>query len=443
MQLWSNYRPISVLPVLSRLFEKLVYDQLYNYLISNEMLFSRQSSFRKLHSVLTCLLKCKNDWYLNIDSGQYTSVTFIDLKKAFDTVNHDILLKKLELYGARNKELGWFHSYLSNRMQCCKVNGKLSTFEKVTCGVPQGSCLGPLLFILCINDLPLSLKHSQVNMYADDTSISFSAYSIPVINERVNEDLDSLRTWLAANKLSLNVAKTHSLIIGSGQKLKNIQQATAVKPSLVIGRETISMIKDTKYLGVYVDKHLSWDVQIANMVKKISKALGMLRYSKQYLPIKSVQTMYKSLVEPYFRFCCPVWGVCGITALDKLQKLQNRAARIVTNSPYNASALPIIRKLGWQTVNDLIVKETLKMVHKCTNDEAPSYLACLFDRLSETRTRELRNTETDLRVPFLRTTCGQKCFSFRGAKLWNGLDANSKLTKNFKQFKSCLENSRT
>ena len=197
-------------------------------------------------------------------------------------------------------------------MQCCscKVNGKPSKFEKVTCGVPQGSCLGPLLFILYINDLPLSLEHSQVNMYADDCSISFTAISIPVINERVNEDLDSLRTWLAANKLSLNVAKTHSLIISSGQKLKNIQQDTAVKPSLVIGRETISMIKDTKLLGVYVDQHLSWDVQIANMFKKIFTALGMLPYSKQYLPIKSVQTMYKSLGEPYFRYCCPV---CGIT----------------------------------------------------------------------------------------------------------------------------------
>ena len=150
-----------------------------------------------------------------------------------------------------------------------------------------------------------------------------------------------------ANKLSINVAKTHSLIISSRQKLKNVQQAAAVEPSLVIGKEKLSMIKDTKYLWVvYVDQHLSWGVQIANMIKNISKALGVLRYSKQYLPIKSVQTMYKSLVEPYFRYCCPVWGVCGIMALDKLQKLQNCAARIVTNNPYNASFLPIIRKLS-------------------------------------------------------------------------------------------------
>ena len=124
-------------------------------------------------------------------------------------------LKKMELYGARNNELSWFQSYLSNRLQCCKVNGKLSKLETVTCGVAQGSCLGPVLFILYLNDLLLSVQHSQVNMYADDTCLSFSAKSIPVINERVNEDLECLKTWLAGNKLSLNVANTQSLIIGS------------------------------------------------------------------------------------------------------------------------------------------------------------------------------------------------------------------------------------
>ena len=129
--------------------------------------------------LLTCLLKCTNDWYLNIDKGKFTSDTFIDLKKAFDTVNHEILLKKLYLYGIREKEFRWLRSYLSNRKQCCKVNGQMSELVDVTCDVPQDSCLGPLLCLPYINDLTLSLNHSEVNMYADDTSISFSSDSIP------------------------------------------------------------------------------------------------------------------------------------------------------------------------------------------------------------------------------------------------------------------------
>ena len=296
----SNYRPISVLPVVARLFEKLVYDQFYNFLVSSRLLYSQQSGFRMSHSVLTCLLKCTNDWYLNIENGTYTSVTFIHLKKAFDTVNHEILIKKLQLYGAAGKELRWFQSYLSNRKQCCKVNGKLSDLGEVTCGVPQGSCLSPLLFIIYINDLHLSIKHSKVNMYADDTSLSFSSNSISTINERANEDLECLNTWLAANKLSLNVAKTNSIVIGSRKKVKDIQNTSATKPSLVIRDEEISMIEHTKYLGVHVDQYLSWDVHIAELIKKISSALGMIRHAKQYLPLGVLQTLYRSMVEPYF-----------------------------------------------------------------------------------------------------------------------------------------------
>ena len=143
----SNYRPISVLPVISKLFEKLVNDQYHNFLVSNHLLYSHQSSFRHLHSVLTCLLKCTNDWYLNTENGKYTSVTFIVLKKAFDSVTHEMLVKKLKIYEIRGKELLWFKSYLSHRKQCCKVNGKLSGLVEVTCGVPHGSCLGPLLLL--------------------------------------------------------------------------------------------------------------------------------------------------------------------------------------------------------------------------------------------------------------------------------------------------------
>ena len=158
----SNYRPISVLPVVSRLFEKLIYDQLYTYLSNNHLLFTGQSGFRLFHSVLTSLLKCTNDWYLNLDKGQYTSVTFIDPKKAFDTVDHQILLQKLRVYGLAGKEINWFQSYLDNRKQCCKVNGHVSKLDNINFRVPQGSCLGPLLFLIYINDLPLALDSSTL-----------------------------------------------------------------------------------------------------------------------------------------------------------------------------------------------------------------------------------------------------------------------------------------
>ena len=218
-----------------------------------------------------------------------------------------------------------------------------------------------------------------------------------------NGDLSNLKSWLQANKLSLNVAKTHSLVIGSRKRLKDISDAKEAKPSLVVGEENASIVENIKYLGVIVDKYLSWDKQISALTKKVSRGLGMLRFSKKYLPIVTVQKMYRSLVEPYFRCSCPVWGVAGVSAINKLQKLQNRAARIVTNSAYDASGLPIIRKLGWPTINELIEPETLKMVYKSVNDLAPTYLAEMLVRLSDSSKRELRNTKTDLAVPLDRS----------------------------------------
>ena len=189
----SNYRHISVLPVVSRLFfQKLICNQFYPFLNEHRRLFLKQSGYQKLHSVLTCLLRCTNDWYSNLDKGQCTSATFIDLKKAFDTVDHQILIRKLGVFGVAGKELNWFKSYLQNRKQCCKVNGHVSSMESIKYGVSQGSSLGPSLFLIYIYVLPLSLKFGEVNMYADDISISCSSDSVTNINDSVNEDLDHL-----------------------------------------------------------------------------------------------------------------------------------------------------------------------------------------------------------------------------------------------------------
>ena len=198
----SNYRPISVLPFTSRLFEKLLYDQFYDCLSTNKLTYRHQSGFRSLHSVVTCFMKNTNDWYLNIDKGEHTGLIFIDLKKAFDTVDHNIHSQKLAKYGVNGLEHDWFASYLNNRKQFCKVNGVSSSISDINCGVPQGSCLGPLLFLIYIDDLPFLLEKVHVSMYADDTTISHSSMSLADLLHDLNCDLSNLQDWLHGNKLS-------------------------------------------------------------------------------------------------------------------------------------------------------------------------------------------------------------------------------------------------
>ena len=219
-------------------------------------MYYKQSGFRSLHSAVTCLLKSTNDWYVNEDKGRFTATVFIDLKKAFDTVDHDILLQKLEKYGVIGLEHTWFSSYPKNRRQLCRVNGVASNMEEIKCAVPQGSCHGPLLFLMYINDLPFSLKNSGVTMYADDTSISYSSKNIDELNETLNSDLDSLKQLLEGNKLSLNVIKTQAMVIGSRPNIKMISDKSVPTPSFDIGNSYIDVVDSAKYLGIQLDKHL-------------------------------------------------------------------------------------------------------------------------------------------------------------------------------------------
>ena len=184
----NNYRPISVIPAVAKIFEKAIHDQLYEYLNTNNLLSNCQSGFRSMHSTLTALLEATNSWSVNIDKGLLNAVVFIDLKKAFDTIDHLILLRKLRLYGFDEGSLRWFESYLSNRSQRCSVNGHLSKTCQITCGVPQGSILGPLLFLLYINDLPNCLCKARPRMYADDTSISLASSCPNVLENEMSND---------------------------------------------------------------------------------------------------------------------------------------------------------------------------------------------------------------------------------------------------------------
>ena len=211
----NNYRPISVIPAVAKIFEKIIYDQLYNYLNVNDLLTSCQSGFRSLHSTLTALLEASNNWCVNVDKGLLNGVIFIDLKKAFDTIDHEIILQKLAKYGVDQDALKWFKSYLKNHLQRCNVNNHLSSATPLNCGVPQGSIIGPLLFLIYINDLPNCLSLGFPRMYADDTNVTFAASDMLGLETQINTELKSINLWLRANKLSLNVAKTEFMVISS------------------------------------------------------------------------------------------------------------------------------------------------------------------------------------------------------------------------------------
>ena len=217
----ANYRPISVLTVIAKLFEKAIFNQVYSYLSDNKLLSKYQSGFRPMHSTLTALIDITDNWYLNIDDGLTNTILFIDLRKAFDTIDHEILLSKLELYGFKGVSLNLFREYLSDRTQdqVTVINNVNSETRFISCGVPQGSILGPLLFLLYINDLPNCNLLSDVRMYADDTNLTFASKDTNELLSSLTHDLGNLKQWLDSNRLSLNVLKTKCLFTDTRQKI--------------------------------------------------------------------------------------------------------------------------------------------------------------------------------------------------------------------------------
>lgn len=260
------------------------------------------------------------------------------------------------------------------------------------------------------------------------------------LNEVINNDLGQLDTWLQGNKLSLNVAKTHSMLV-STKKKHELLKARNEELELKIRDNSLDVVGKTKYLGVEIDRSLDWKEQIKAISSKVSRALGFLKHGKSFLPKDTLQTIYTGIVEPHFRYCCSVWGCAGLTEINHLQKLQNRAARIMTNSSFDAPSKPIIERLGWNTIQDLIENESQTMVFKSLNGLAPEYLCGLFTKNCEHSSYTLRNTENDLRLPLKKTTGGQKSFSFRGAKTWNSLSFESKQASSLSLFKKTLKKS--
>ena len=371
----GNYRPISVIPAISKMLEKIIYNQLLNFLNDNKIIKKRQSGFRKYHSTETALLQTTNEYLMNMDRDLINGVLFLDLKKAFDTVDHKILLAKLELYGVQGVALNFFKSYLTNRSQLCTVQGTNSQLKKIRCGVPQGSNVGPLLFSLYINDLPNCLEQTEASMFADDTNISSIGNSPADIEVKLNNDLYNVNnSWLIANKLTLNVKKTEFMLIASKRKLKQF----SYDPCILIGNHNIKQVTNKKVLGITLDDELRWHKHNDLQCKKLSKSIALLRRSKRFVNQNVLTNMYNSLVLPQFTYCSNVWNDGSRTHTDKLLKMQKRADRIITGSTYEVRSKDIFNILHWEPIETTLKKREMIMTFKALQGQLPECMTNFF-----------------------------------------------------------------
>ena len=234
----------------------------------------------------------------------FNLVVLIDLKKAFDTVDFQILLRKLELYGIKGQALSLLKSYLTNRNQKCQIQNSFSSERLITCGVPQGSILGPLFFLLYINDLPRCLNETKPRMFADDTNLTASGDSALIVQAAVNSDLENLRKWLIANKLSLNVAKTEFMLIGSKSMIKKISDP---QPNVFINNKQIKRVYECNTLGLTIDQYLSGKSNTEIICKKVCAGISAIRRIKPFVDKQTLISIYNAIVRPYFDYCCEVW----------------------------------------------------------------------------------------------------------------------------------------
>ena len=407
----NNFRPISILSSLSKILEKVVSIQLVSYLTENNILSPHQYAYRACHSTEDA------DWISkHIDNSHIASLTTLDLSKAFDSVDHGVLLDKLEWYGVQS---AWFASYLSGRTQV--VTGGSSNPLPLTHGVAQGSILGPILFLIFINDLSCFLPHGRLLSYADDTQLLDHAPPTVVglsdLKVRVEGTIAELENWFQANSLKMNPTKTFFTLLGTRQSLKK----TSNFHLNISGTHTLPC-KSVKILGVTLDQDLTWDTHISTVVRRCNSILSSLYKIRHHFTPDVLKLLVQAHVFPHILYCIAVWGGAAQTHLDRVQKTLNFAARVVTGVRRSDHISPTLEALGWRKVDEMVRLRDCAQVQRALHNECPAAISAMFTRRDKVSSRETRAAAAGmLELPMCRLTRTQRYFAFRAASAWNDL----------------------
>ena len=431
----DNNRPISLLPILSKICERTVLNQFMTYLVSNDRLSMKQSGNRKWHSTETSLIHTTDMILSAIDQKKTTAVVLLDMSKAFDSISHKTLYNKLQDMGASKPVLDWFVSYLSSRTQVVRINTKISDPLPLASGVPQGSILGPMFFGIYVNDLPSTPKNCLTECYVDDTKLymSFRPQDSGNSIAAMNEDLVSIRNWCFDNGLLLNHDKTKLIIYGSRQMIAKLPE---FRLSL-LGKE-LEPSEFVKDLGVILDKNLTFNEHIIKTVSSCVSALGQISRVKHAFRKDTLITIINSLVFSKLYYCSSVWANTTDTNIKKLQGIQNFAARIVCNIRKYDHVTPALKSLKWIPVKSNLYLRDSVMAYKCMTGLAPNYLCNQFISRGSISGRVTRNSQ-QLNIPLCKTATGQKSFYYRIVSLWNAICPKIKLSPSVSSFKRNLK----
>ena len=419
----SSYRPITKLSYLSKIFEKVIYSRLMHHLLDNSIISPCQFGFQKKISTLDAIIHFTEFIYDTLNNKNSCINILIDYSRAFDTVNHPILLRKLDQYGIRGTCLSLIASYLSDRSQSVCINGEFSDTSITNISVPQGSVLGPLLFLTYVAEIPLISNYFTTTMFADDCTLSIAGNELERLISQCNTELATFKSWSDSNRLTINIGKTNCLFISN--TYNSLPEA-----SILIEDYVLDVVDCVKFLGLYIDDKLKFDSHIRHICNKISKSIGIIFRIRSLIPRTLLRNLYFSIVQPYFLYCLPAFASTYHTHLDPLIKLQKRAVRAISVAGYLDHTDPLFLR-----------NKILKL-----NDQYKHSLACyiyshpnLLNEHSRSHTYLTRNRDTPL-PNFSRLRSTDQSIIRNSLIVWDSIPPNIKTCRTLNNFKVQYKN---